>query len=170
MRSLKLAEEVRSMVESFAIFDARPISAPSGVIDSLPQRLRLVGNLRTRQIIGPATRPSGECRFLSSERKPCEACEESTKNDLVEWRCTPFEHHNRPFGHSTAGSLHCPANSRCEAQTSAVEEVTTATRETSPLKKAGSSHDRYTTGIVTGDHNGAAFAAAYEIVTLIARH
>jgi hypothetical protein len=51
-----------------------------------------------------------------------------------------------------------------------VEKVTTARRETSPPKKAGSPHDRYTTGIVTGDQNGTAFAAAYEIVTLIARH
>jgi uncharacterized protein len=53
------------------------------------------------------------------------------------------------------------------AQTSAPKRVTNATHETSPLKKAGSPHDRYTTGIVTGDPHGTAFAAASEIAALI---
>lgn len=50
------------------------------------------------------------------------------------------------------------------AQTSALEGVTNAINETSPLKKAGSPHDKNTTGIVTGDPNG----TADEIATLIA--
>jgi TRAP-type uncharacterized transport system substrate-binding protein len=54
------------------------------------------------------------------------------------------------------------------AQTSALERVTNATNETIPLKKAGSPHDEYTTGIVTGDPNETEFAAASEIATLIA--
>jgi uncharacterized protein len=54
------------------------------------------------------------------------------------------------------------------AQTNVLERGTSATNETSPLKKAGSPHDRYTMGIVTGDPNGAAFAAADEIAVLIA--
>jgi TRAP-type uncharacterized transport system substrate-binding protein len=56
------------------------------------------------------------------------------------------------------------------AQTSALERVTNATNETSPLKKAGSPHDQYATGIVTGDLNSTEFGAAYEIATLIAAH
>jgi TRAP-type uncharacterized transport system substrate-binding protein len=54
------------------------------------------------------------------------------------------------------------------AQTSALERVTSATNETIPLKKAGSPHDEYTTGIVTGGQNETEFAAASEIATLIA--
>jgi uncharacterized protein len=54
------------------------------------------------------------------------------------------------------------------AQTSALEGVTNAINETSPLKKARSPHDQNTTGIVTGDPNGTEFAAADEIATLIA--
>lgn len=53
------------------------------------------------------------------------------------------------------------------AQTSPLERGTNATNETSPLKKVGSPHDQYTMGIVTGDPNGTAFAAASEIATLI---
>jgi TRAP-type uncharacterized transport system substrate-binding protein len=54
------------------------------------------------------------------------------------------------------------------AQTNVLERGTSATNETSPLKKAGSPHDRYTMGIVTGDPNGAAFAAADDIALIIA--
>jgi TRAP-type uncharacterized transport system substrate-binding protein len=54
------------------------------------------------------------------------------------------------------------------AQTSALDMVTNAINETSPLKKAGSPHDKNTTGIVTGDPNGTEFAAADEIAALIA--
>jgi len=54
------------------------------------------------------------------------------------------------------------------AQTSAPERGANATKESRPLKKAGSPHDSYTTGIVTGDPHGTAFAAASEIATLIA--
>jgi TRAP-type uncharacterized transport system substrate-binding protein len=54
------------------------------------------------------------------------------------------------------------------AQTSALERDTNATNETIPLKKAGSPHDEYTTGIVTGGQNETEFAAASEIATLIA--
>jgi len=57
-----------------------------------------------------------------------------------------------------------------KAQTSAPEMVTNATNETSPLKKAGSPLDRYSTGIVTGDSTETEFAAADEIATLIAKH
>ena len=53
------------------------------------------------------------------------------------------------------------------AQTSPRERGANATNETRPLKKAGSPHDRYTTGIVTGDPRGTEFAAASEIATLI---
>jgi hypothetical protein len=54
------------------------------------------------------------------------------------------------------------------AQTRALERVANATNEASPFTKAGSPHDHYTTGIVTGDPNGTEFAAASEIATLIA--
>jgi uncharacterized protein len=54
------------------------------------------------------------------------------------------------------------------AQTNVLERGTNATDETGPLKKAGSPHDRYSTGIVTGDPNGAAVDAAAEIAVLIA--
>jgi TRAP-type uncharacterized transport system substrate-binding protein len=54
------------------------------------------------------------------------------------------------------------------AQTSPPERGTNATNATSPLKKAGSPDDQYTTGIVTGDPNGTEFAAASEIATVVA--
>jgi TRAP-type uncharacterized transport system substrate-binding protein len=54
------------------------------------------------------------------------------------------------------------------AQTSAPERVTNAANETRPLKKAGPPHDQNTAGLVTGDPNGAEFATANEIATLIA--
>jgi len=54
------------------------------------------------------------------------------------------------------------------AETTALERVTNATNETSPLKKTESAHDKNTIGIVTSDPNGTEFAAASEIATLIA--
>ncbi len=54
------------------------------------------------------------------------------------------------------------------AQISAPERVTNATKETSPLKKAGPPDDQNTTGLVTADPNGTEFATANEIATLIA--
>lgn len=50
------------------------------------------------------------------------------------------------------------------------ERAANATKEASPLKKAGPPRDPYTTFIVTGERKGTEFAAASEIAALIAAH
>jgi uncharacterized protein len=54
-----------------------------------------------------------------------------------------------------------------KAQTNALESVTNAANDTSPLKKAGSPQDSNTLGIVTGDRIDTEFAMTGEIATLI---
>ena len=57
-----------------------------------------------------------------------------------------------------------------KAQTSISEEAANTINKTGPLKKVGSPHDMYTTGIMAGAQNGTEFTAAFEIATLISTH